>query len=81
MMYNLITGVYNLLINKSLAETLKKNLELVGPPQFTQEEQTFAKELQKTLGKEQDGLSTKIEEYAEATWTSLSAAGQRMSAM
>jgi len=64
---NLITGVYDLLINKSLAETLKKNLELVGPPQFTQQEQVFAKELQKTLGKEQDGLSTKIETYAEAT--------------
>jgi len=63
---NLITGVYDLLINKSLAETLKKNLELVGPPQFTQQEQVFAKELQKTLGKEQDGLSTKIETYSEA---------------
>jgi aminobenzoyl-glutamate utilization protein B len=63
---NLITGVYDLLINKSLAETLKKNLELVGPPQFTEKEQEFAKELQKSMGKEQDGLSTKIETYAEA---------------
>ena len=62
----LITGVYNLLINNSLSEILKKNLELVGPPQFTEKEQEFAKELQKSMGKEQDGLSTKIETYAEA---------------
>ncbi len=62
---NLITGVYNLLRNDALSETLDKNLKLVGTPQFTQEEQTFAKELQKTLGKEQDGLSTKIEKYTD----------------
>lgn len=61
----LITGVYNLLINDALAKVLKKNLEIVGPPQFTEQEQEFARQLQKSMGQKEDGLSTTIEEYAD----------------
>jgi aminobenzoyl-glutamate utilization protein B len=61
----LITGGYEYLPNKVLSKLLDKNLRLVGPPQFTAEEQAFAKKMQKNLGKEEKGLSTKIEDFEE----------------
>ena len=40
---------------------IQKNLELIGPPQFTAEEQKFAKALQKSFNAEEKGMSTGIE--------------------
>jgi len=45
---NFITGVWPRLINKSMSDLMYKNLELNGPPQFTNSEKDFAKELQTT---------------------------------
>jgi len=59
---NLITGVYNYLPNNTLSLVMHENFLMVGPPEFTEEEQAFAKEMQKNLGISQDGVSTKIEE-------------------
>ncbi len=61
----LITGVYNRMVNRALSEVLYKNLRLVGAPQFTEDEQKFAKQLQRSFGEKEDGLSTKIEELKE----------------
>jgi len=61
----LITGVYNKMVNRALSEVLHKNLQLVGGPQFTEDEQKFAKQLQSSFGAKEDGLSTKIEELKE----------------
>ncbi|MHC4396247.1 MAG: amidohydrolase [Planctomycetota bacterium] len=61
----LITGVYNKLVNHVVAELLYKNFELVGVPQFTEEEQEFARQLQRSFGKEEKGLTTEIEEFVE----------------
>jgi aminobenzoyl-glutamate utilization protein B len=61
----LITGVYNKLVNRVVAELLYKNLQLAGVPQFTEQEQEFARQLQKSFGKEEEGLNTKIEEFTE----------------
>ena len=61
----LITGVYNKLVNRVVAKVLYDNLNLVGAPVFTEEEQVFARELQKAFDKEQQGLATKIEELKE----------------
>jgi aminobenzoyl-glutamate utilization protein B len=47
--------------NKVIAETIQKNLETVGMPKWTDEENKFAKELQKSLGKREEGLPTKVE--------------------
>ncbi len=47
--------------NKVIAEAIQKNLETVGMPKWTDEENKFAKELQKSLGKKEDGLPTKVE--------------------
>src|SRR5450759_4581014 len=36
--------------NKGMAETIQRNIELVGMPEWTEQEQVFAKSLQKELG-------------------------------
>ncbi len=56
----LITGVYNYLKNRKVAEVIHRNLEIVGPPPFSREEQEFAKEIQRELKKGEDGLHNKI---------------------
>jgi aminobenzoyl-glutamate utilization protein B len=57
-----ITGCYELLGNKTGAEIIQRNLEIIGPPDFTEEEQRFAKEIQKAMGEEENGVSEAISE-------------------
>jgi len=64
---NLITGVYDYLPNHTLSEIVDKNLRMVGVPQFNDEEQVFANEIQKNLDVEEEGLSTEIETFEEPT--------------
>ncbi len=40
---------------------MQKNLDLVGAPEFTEEDQKFARTLQRNVGKEEKGFSEKIE--------------------
>ena len=47
--------------NKAIAEAIQKNIEMVGLPKWTDAESKFAKELQKSLGKKEEGLPTTIE--------------------
>ncbi len=61
----LITGVYNKLVNREVARLLHRNFEFAGTPAFTEEEQALAREIQKTLGKKEEGLSTKIKSLEE----------------
>lgn len=56
----LITGVHEYLLNRPFQEELQNNLEFVGAPLFTEEEQEFAKILQRNLGKQEKGLNTDI---------------------
>src|SRR5438128_2170239 len=44
--------------NKTLAETLQTNIERVGMPQWTEDEQTFAKAVQRLVQGKEDGLNT-----------------------
>src|SRR2546428_12603128 len=44
--------------NKPIAETLKSNIEQVGLPKWTEDEQTFAKAVQRLAGGKDDGLNT-----------------------
>jgi aminobenzoyl-glutamate utilization protein B len=62
---HVITGVYNYLKNKQVASVLYRNLKLVGPPAFTPQEQEFARGLQHTLGKKEEGMSEVIEPFTE----------------
>ncbi len=62
---NLITGVHPLLSNKVLSSVLYKNLMLIGPPNFSKVEQEFAREVQRSLGLDEEGMSAVIEEFEE----------------
>jgi aminobenzoyl-glutamate utilization protein B len=66
------SGVHETLANRAANEVVYSNLLLVGPPPFTEEEQTFAKEIQENVGVETKGLSAKIEPFAlpEKSWGS-----------
>ncbi|NNM03678.1 MAG: amidohydrolase, partial [Gemmatimonadetes bacterium] len=52
----LLTGVHSMLLNRPLQEAMQANLEYVGGPKFTDEDQAFAKALQAYLGIEEKGL-------------------------
>jgi len=58
--------------NKAIAEAIQKNIELVAMPKWTEEEHKFAKELQKSLGKKEDGLPTRVEPLRAARQNSSS---------
>ncbi len=47
--------------NKRLAELIQTNIELVGMPEWTEEEQAFAKTLQKELEKPEKGMPKEVE--------------------
>jgi aminobenzoyl-glutamate utilization protein B len=55
-----LTGVHQRHSNKGMAETIQKNIELVGIPEWTEGEQTFAKALQKELGAKETGYPVKV---------------------
>jgi aminobenzoyl-glutamate utilization protein B len=46
--------------NKVIAETIHKNMEMVGMPKWSEEEQRFAREFQKSDGKKEVGLETAV---------------------
>ena len=46
--------------NKVLAEAIQKNIEAVGLPNWTEEENKFARELQKSQAQKEIGLPTKV---------------------
>jgi len=52
----LLTGVHSMLLNRPLQEAMQANLELVGGPDFSEEDQAFAKALQAYLEIEEKGL-------------------------
>jgi aminobenzoyl-glutamate utilization protein B len=47
--------------NKVIAEAIQKNIEMVGMPKWTEDENKFAKELQKSLGRKEEGLPSKVQ--------------------
>jgi aminobenzoyl-glutamate utilization protein B len=53
---SLITGVHECLANRPLQEAVQANLELVGGPEYSEEEQDFAHRLQRNLGIEEKGF-------------------------
>lgn len=55
-----ISAIHQRHINRGMAETIQRNIELVGMPDWTEEENAFAKSLQKELGAKETGYSTKV---------------------
>jgi aminobenzoyl-glutamate utilization protein B len=60
-----LTGVHQRHSNKVMAEILQSNINLVGMPEWTDEENSFAMALQKELGKEEKGYPTKVSTLKE----------------
>jgi aminobenzoyl-glutamate utilization protein B len=58
---SLVSGVYEILVNRTGGDLIQKNLEYLGPIKYTDEEVTFAKKIQESTGKPQVGLYSKIE--------------------
>lgn len=48
--------------NRPMAEAAERNIQAVGMPVWTADEQAFAKAVQKNLGAKAEGLATKLEE-------------------
>jgi aminobenzoyl-glutamate utilization protein B len=62
---NLIAGVHEYLLNRPLLEALQANLELIEAPEFSKEEQEFARTLQRYVGVEELGFLDKVKPLAE----------------
>ncbi len=56
----IITGVHQRHANRGMAETIQRNIELVGLPEWNEKEQAFAKALQKELGEKEDGYPDSV---------------------
>lgn len=61
----LVSGIYEVLVNRTGASYLQKNLEYLGPLTYTPEETSFAKKIQEATGKPQVGLHSKVEPLEE----------------
>lgn len=61
----LITGVHEILLNRPLQEAAQANLEYVGAPVFDEDDQIFARELQKELGLEPLGYPSEVTPLAD----------------
>jgi aminobenzoyl-glutamate utilization protein B len=55
-----LTAIHQRHSNKGMAETIQKNIELIGMPSWTEKEQLFAKALQKELGEKETGYPEKF---------------------
>ena len=56
-----ISAVHQRYANKAAAELFLKNIELVGMPRWSEEDQAFARALQKELGVETKGMPDKVD--------------------
>lgn len=57
---SLISGIYEVLVNREGGKIMQNNLELLGPISYTEEEQNFGKTIQKSTGKPQVGMDSEI---------------------
>jgi aminobenzoyl-glutamate utilization protein B len=58
---SLVSGIYEVLVNRTGADYIQKNMTLLGPITYTEEETVFAKKIQESTGKPQVGLHSKVE--------------------
>lgn len=57
---SLVSGIYEVLVNRTGGEIMQNNLELLGPITYTDAEQDFAKKIQEATGKPQVGMDSGI---------------------
>jgi aminobenzoyl-glutamate utilization protein B len=57
---SLISGIYEVLVNREGGKIMQSNLDLLGPINYTEEEIAFGKGIQEATGKPQVGMDSKI---------------------
>ena len=57
---SLISGIYEVLVNREGGEIMQKNLELLGSIEYTDDEIAFGKKIQEITKKEQVGMDSAI---------------------
>ncbi len=62
---SLISGIHEILVNRTGGARMQQNLEYLGPISYTDQEQDFAKKIQKATGKEQVGIESIISPLEE----------------
>ncbi|MBE9490376.1 MAG: amidohydrolase [Bacteroidetes bacterium] len=62
---SLISGIYEVLVNREGGKIMQSNLELLGPIEYTDEEIAFGKKIQESTGKEQVGMDSSIKPLLE----------------
>ncbi|MBC30895.1 MAG: peptidase M20 [Muricauda sp.] len=62
---SLVSGIYETLVNRAGGEIMQKNLELLGPISYTEEEIAFGKAIQKATGKPEVGMDSEIKPLRE----------------
>lgn len=62
---SLISGIYEVLVNREGGKIMQANLELLGPIEYTEEEIAFGKKIQEETGKDQVGMDSEIKPLEE----------------
>ncbi|MFT7626583.1 MAG: aminobenzoyl-glutamate utilization protein B [Ulvibacter sp.] len=57
---SLVSGLYELLVNRRGGEIMQQNLELLGPIKYSETETAFGKKIQEETGKPQVGMDSEI---------------------
>ncbi|MFS4492062.1 amidohydrolase [Maribacter sp. 2308TA10-17] len=66
---SLVSGIYEVLVNRSGGAIMQKNLELLGPITYTPEEEAFGKAIQKATKKPEVGMDASINPLRETLET------------
>ncbi len=62
---NVLTGIHQRHSNRGMAEAIQSNINLIGMPEWTEEEHEFARTLQKELGEEEKGFPEEAAQLKE----------------
>lgn len=62
---SLVSGIYETLVNREGGLIIQKNLELLGPITYTEEEMAFGKAIQKATGKPEVGMAGTVQPFKE----------------
>ncbi len=65
MSYRILGSAWPRHFNKVIAETMYKNIEKVGLPEWTEDDQALAKAVQGVMGSEEKGLATELDEIGK----------------
>jgi aminobenzoyl-glutamate utilization protein B len=66
-----LSAIHQRHANKAAAELFQKNIDLVGMPAWSEEEQAFAKALQRELGAEEKGLPKEVDKLEPPSGVSM----------